>query len=62
MLGGDKMKLSEIIKELEKDAGEREYLSKHGSPMSSIADDVTQGKIAENERKIIEKLKLVTLL
>lgn len=56
------MKLSEVINELKKDAEGGEQLAKHGSPLSSIAEDVIEGQIARKLREVIEKLKKVTSL
>jgi hypothetical protein len=51
--------LSEVILDLEKDAAQREHQSAHGTLVSSIADDVTEGCIARVVREIVAKLKKV---
>lgn len=56
------MKLSEVIGEFEKDAESGEQQAKHGSPVSSLAEDVAEGQIAGKLREVIEKLKKVTSL
>jgi hypothetical protein len=55
-------KLSDVIAELEKTANEKEYQSKHGTLLSSISEDIAEGKIADEFRKVIETLKQVTVL
>ncbi len=55
-------KLSDVIAKLEKDAEEKEHQSKHGSPMSSMAEDMGEGMVALELRKVIEQLKQVTSL
>ena len=56
------MTLSSVIDELREDAIQREELSKHGSPVSSIAEDVTEGQIAAVMHSILKKLEQVTSL
>lgn len=55
-------KLSEVISQLEKTAKEKEHQSQHGSSMSSIAEDMGEGMVANELRKVIEQLKQVTSL
>lgn len=55
-------KLSDVIAELEKIATGKEYQSRHGSPVSSMSEDVGQGMVAQELRKVIEQLKQVTTL
>lgn len=56
------MKLSSIIQWLEKDAESNEKLAKNGSSVTSMAEDREAGAVAENQRRIIEKLKQVISL
>lgn len=55
-------KLSDVITELEKIAKEKEYQSQHGSPLSSMTEDVGEGVVACELRKVVEQLKQVTAL
>ena len=55
-------RIADVIDELEKEAGLREGRSEHGSPVSSISEDVQEGFIAANIREIIEKLKQATAI
>jgi len=55
-------RIADVIDELKEEAGRREKLSEHGSSVSSMAEDVTEGFVAANIREIIEKLKQVRTL
>jgi hypothetical protein len=55
-------KLSDVIVELEKNANDKEYQCQHGSPASSMTEDIGEGMVAQELRKVIEQLKQVTSL
>ncbi len=55
-------RLSDVITELEKTAEEKEYQSQHGSPLSSMSEDMVEGMVAHELRKVVEQLKQVTAL
>lgn len=55
-------KLSDVIAKLEKTTEEKEQQSKHGSLMSSMAEDMGEWMVANELRKVIEQLKQVTSL
>lgn len=55
-------RLSDIIEELEKAANEKEHQSQHGSPLSSMSEDMGAGMVANELRKVVEQLKQVTSL
>ncbi len=54
-----KKKLEKLIRELTKEAKDYEYTAKHGSSVTSMSDDITYGQIAEEQRKIISKLRKI---
>ncbi len=56
------MKLKSVIRGLQKEAKAAEYQYKHGSPVSSMAEDATEGEVARRLRQVISKLKKVTSL
>jgi hypothetical protein len=52
----DGLRLPNLILELETDASQRERQAKDGSPVSSRADDMAEGRVAEAIREIVAKL------
>ncbi len=51
--------LGEFIAGLEDAAKSNEKISQKGSPMTSMAEDSCLGEIAEEQRRIAAKLKLI---
>ena len=54
-----KEQIEKLIGELKKSARENENWYKHGSPLSSLAEDVTCGQVAEEQRRIIKELEKI---
>jgi hypothetical protein len=50
-------KIRALIAELEKERASNAYISEHGSAVTSMAEDICLGFVADEQKRIIARLK-----